>query len=102
MCDCEPAEFYHQAQPVARKAHRCDECGAAINVGDRYQRFSGKWDGHFDSFRLCLGCVEVFDEVRADSGCCVGIGELREMLAEYPDGSLTPAMVAFMARREAP
>lgn len=54
--DC-PSEFYTCDQVIARKVHRCGECGREIQIGERYERVAGKWDGEFDSHKTCLHCV---------------------------------------------
>ena len=43
-------------QKVADKQNKCCECSTVINVGDKYQYYSGIWDGHPDSFKQCLNC----------------------------------------------
>ena len=42
---------------MARKAHKCNECGRAIRPGERYERAGGVWDGRFASFKTCEHCV---------------------------------------------
>lgn len=39
-------EFSTYREPKAKKTHVCSLCGGAINVGEKYVRFSGK-DGKF-------------------------------------------------------
>jgi len=46
------AEFYRLTNPIARAAHRCDECDRIILRGDKYTRHSGKYDGYMFSTPL--------------------------------------------------
>lgn len=52
-------DFYHERMVVARKAHRCCECGEAIPVGARYQRATGKSDGEVWTATTCAVCAEI-------------------------------------------
>jgi hypothetical protein len=49
--------------PKARKAHECCECGEAIGFGQRYERVKGLWDGHWDTYKTCLTCVRIRDDL---------------------------------------
>lgn len=53
VCDYERPEFYHATRPLARTAHRCDECGRTIEPGERYERVYAKWDGDPGTVRTC-------------------------------------------------
>lgn len=46
---------------VARKQHKCCECGGIIEPLDVYQYISGVWDGQPDSFKTCTPCTEARD-----------------------------------------
>lgn len=45
-----------EANPVARKAHRCDCCNGHIEPGERYHRSTNLYDGRVYDFRCCNGC----------------------------------------------
>lgn len=49
--------------PVARKPHKCCECGHTINPGKRYERQSTLFDGHFDVYKTCIPCMNVRDSM---------------------------------------
>jgi len=52
-------EFCTTSTPTARKEHVCDFCGCKIKVGEKYSRFSGKYDGEmFDTVHHLL-CSEI-------------------------------------------
>lgn len=56
MCsidDAEPWAFYRSAHLIARKAHRCDECGRTIDPGERYLRAVGKAEGDLSTLKTC-------------------------------------------------
>jgi hypothetical protein len=46
---------------VARKEHHCCECDEVIAKGQRYEYYSGIWDGRPDAFKTCLSCAEIRD-----------------------------------------
>lgn len=100
MCDCEVPEFYWSRKVRGAKDHRCSECRIVLPKGAEHLLASGKWDGYVSSFRLCLECNALHDELRDLSDCCVGIGQAIEEVAECPEDGRTPLMLSFLARRE--
>jgi hypothetical protein len=104
MCGCEdnPPSCSSTTTRVARKAHRCYECGAEISKRDRYQVHSGVWDGRGQSFKWCADCETlraICDELsrvqmaawRASGAkhgfgpewFCFCFGQLREAVGEF-------------------
>lgn len=66
-------DCYSESYPVARKEHRCDDCFATIEKGEKYFTYRGKWDGNdFESIKQCLPCKAaatwLFDSM-SNSGC---------------------------------
>ncbi len=59
---------YRDDQVMARKTHRCCECRRAIRPGERYNRFTGCWDGKWDTFVTCEECDELRRELADDDG----------------------------------
>jgi len=51
-------EFSGESFPVARKAHRCDECGHGIEKGERYSYWTGKTDGSVGTWKSHTDCRE--------------------------------------------
>jgi len=43
----------------ARTPHRCGECDARIDVGERYERCASLYDGSWSVDLTCLSCVEI-------------------------------------------
>jgi len=82
---CEIPEWYSGRWSIARKEHRCVECGAPIFRGEKYGSFSGKWDGKVSTYRQHLECEEACRFIRDffQYGECIGFGELYEYEDEY-------------------
>lgn len=64
LMDDDPGPSLHrEALPTARKPHRCGECRRKIQRGERYERVSGVWEGGWSTFKTCLDCRSVRDEL---------------------------------------
>jgi len=89
MCDCEMPSCCTETTPTARKRHRCCECRGWIEAGERYQLITGVWDGRGASYKSCRQCAALRDRVKKLTGCCVGLGGLREELGDFdePEGN---------------
>jgi len=49
---------------VVRKPHVCCECGETIELGQRYQRADGLWDGEWETYCICcVPCANIRDDV---------------------------------------
>lgn len=59
VCDYDAPQFYFADIRKARKQHKCEECGAPILPGDRYESVVGKWDGFVDTFKTCERCHDI-------------------------------------------
>lgn len=82
-CDYEPADAYWASRPIARKAHRCDECGGKIECGERYERVRAIWDGYPDTVKTCVYCLAMRDLVESRMECfCWAHHNLLEDLIE--------------------
>lgn len=60
--------FIAQSQPTARKVHVCETCYAKIQPGEKYHRQADSIDGTVYTFKACMPCREMFDEVWRDFG----------------------------------
>ena len=77
FCDYDPADFYCATKPVARKEHRCYECGHAISPGETYERVGAKWEGIVDVFKTCSRCTALREHLKAHAPCfCWAHGNL--------------------------
>ncbi len=68
--DSIPAEFHNVKLVVAKKEHRCGECGHIIQPGETYEYVFGKWGGMTDYYNTCLRCVDLRDLVSEYYGGC--------------------------------
>jgi hypothetical protein len=96
MCDIHP-DFYTVTTPTARKPHRCCECLRTIEIGERYERVSAKYDGRLADIKTCGDCSAIIASLQTD---CYVHSELRGYLSEIPLARQTDAMKAFRLRRE--
>lgn len=65
---CDLPEFYDETYPVARKEHRCCECGGVIKSGERYARCAGKWDGDLSCYRQHVACRDFAARINREFG----------------------------------
>jgi len=59
-------DFYQEESPKARVPHICGECGVTIQPGERYRKCVGKWDGRFETYKMCSVCQEILDAFFCD------------------------------------
>lgn len=52
-------DFYDSTTPKARKEHICDLCGQKIQIGEKYSRFRGKYDGDMFDIKHHLLCERI-------------------------------------------
>lgn len=76
---------WRASRPKARKLHRCIECTGSIEPGEVYEKFTGLWDGSWDTYRTCAECNTLRGEVNTKSRAtedCVAFGELHQSFWE--------------------
>lgn len=82
-CDYDPPTVWRQSTPVARKEHKCSECGRPIDPGHQYEHVFGVWDGRADTFKTCARCFAMREWVKAHVPClCWAHGNMREEVIE--------------------
>ena len=59
ICDTDAPSLFHEQWRTARQAHKCCECGGAINPGETYQYVTGIWDGEWHAYKTCERCVDL-------------------------------------------
>ena len=62
-CDMETFNPYIEREYRARKEHRCEDCGGAIQPGERYTLIGGKFDGEWSMYKRCADCQHMIHEV---------------------------------------
>lgn len=87
--DYETPSVYSENFRVARKYHRCSECGRAILSGQRYKTTFGVWVGDAKSYKTCPSCISILDLVQskyANFSWALGdlISEVRDMAPNFP------------------
>lgn len=86
MSDCELPQYYFCKERVARKEHKCCECSAPINVGEKHLVVSACWEGRPDRYRQHILCEKACEYVR-DKGLnddeCIYYGGLQEWYHDW-------------------
>lgn len=67
-------QLYSNSWPVAKKQHKCCECGSDIDPGEKYRRISGLWEGEFLTYKQCEICADIFDETNNELGSWYSLG----------------------------
>jgi len=55
----ERPENFDRTEKISRKEHVCCECGEVIPVKSAYVLIKGKWDGEFETYKMCVICDEI-------------------------------------------
>jgi hypothetical protein len=77
--DDDPPDFYSRRIVTAKTRHECYECGGIILPGEQYEYTSGKWDGQFDTFKICERCHDIRQWVQNNVPClCWAFGHILE------------------------
>jgi hypothetical protein len=78
-CDYEPNRIWNSRIRRARKAHRCEECGAIIEPRELYYYATYlSADGDWGDYTSCLAC----DRIRRDYAPCCVLGDLRNTIED--------------------
>lgn len=56
-----------ESEPKAKKSHRCEWCGQAIEQGEKYYRYSAISDGDMQCTKLHLECRDAMTRDIADA-----------------------------------
>lgn len=77
-------QAYCEKLRIARKPHKCCECGGTIFYKEQYHYCSGVWDNRGESYKTCMDCYQLRSDINSissyDEGVC--LGELREYIFE--------------------
>ena len=72
-------EFISEKMVVARKIHKCNECGGDIWPGEKYEYVAGRWPDGFEVFKTCKICAKIRKDMFT---CGYTYGYLKEELYE--------------------
>lgn len=53
----DPCDVHRAVERVARKAHRCQECGRIIEKGETYEYVTALYDGQWFTNKTCVHCI---------------------------------------------
>jgi len=86
MCmagDMDGPEFYSESWQKTKKVRKCGECNREIEIGERYFKAIGKWDGDFRTKIQCAHCNLIAGEWLMEH--CHGFlfGQIQEDIAEH-------------------
>ena len=68
-CDYDPASVYEASDHIARKEHKCDECGGKIWPHEPYERVFAIWEGRADTCKTCIRCLALREFIKASVPC---------------------------------
>ena len=98
-CDVNQATVYWPSRPVARKTHRCYECGRQIRPGERYERVRGIWSDGPATFCTCVWCLAQRDRIEAAAECfCWEHGNLLDNIHCWLDDTDIPGIRMAIGR----
>lgn len=87
LYDCDMPEFYSETFPVAARVHRCCECSAPIEIGEKHLYARGKNDGDFWYERQHMLCRELCMKLNDEDDYCCAFGAMKDVLQ---DGDYLP------------
>ena len=91
-CDFEQPKFITRKFHIARKKHKCCECGKTIFSGEKYEYVSGLWDNYFDVYKTCSCCIKLRSAFSEMECFCWYYGGLKESITlhmeetDFPPG----------------
>ena len=96
ISDYEPCHTLKNTSPIARKDHKCDECGCLIPNGDQYLNYVGIFGrkGRFFIHKTCTDCKSIRDVFFSDGFLFETLWEdlheyIDEHVGEIPENCIT-------------
>ena len=85
MCSCDATQpkFFMETFHKAQVKHKCCECNCTIEIGERYHKATGKWDGDIETFKTCSDCLAIHDELSNYPCYCKVFEELHDTTFKY-------------------
>lgn len=99
MCmvdDADRVNILSNVDRVARKEHRCGECGRMIQRGETYKVEAGVIDGRMDVYKTCAHCLVVREWLSGECGGWV-YAATDEDIVEHCNGYGHPMSVYRLA-----
>jgi hypothetical protein len=91
-----PVTMLSQADPVARKPHKCNECGRQIEIRERYHVDRFVWEGKLETHKTCAHCVVARNWLNDECGGWI-YGEVLNDFREHVAYGGYPMAVARIA-----
>lgn len=85
-----------EANPIARKEHKCRECWRVIAPGERYHVDRFLWEGKLDTFKVCAHCMVARHWLSDECGGWL-FGEVEEDIREHAHNGRYPMSVYRLA-----
>lgn len=95
--DCE-TKWARHAYRVARKQHRCDECGRTIAAGEQYKFATGLTDDTVWTAKVCGHCLIAAAWLNENCGGYL-YHAIHEDFADHATGNLAMLRIVVGARR---
>ncbi len=95
--------IYRAKTARTRKDRRCEECGRAIAVGERYQNAFMVHDGYGSTWVTCEHCIVAMDWLVENCGGFLHGGvweDLEEHITEYPTIAFPLSRLSVARRRK--
>lgn len=86
MSECELPQYYVCKEVAARKPHKCCECTALIEKGEKHLLVNACWDGLPGRYRQHFLCEKACEYVRnkgLNDDECLAFGELQEWYGSW-------------------
>lgn len=87
-CDYSSPTIYDVKMVVAKKAHKCSECGRHINKKEKYEYLKGLWDGEWGTFYTCQECLNLRKHLQELPCYCLYHGGLCEGVSDDLDSMM--------------
>lgn len=105
MCrtDGEAPDAYCVVKPIARKEHRCGECGRTILVGEPYERHSMVFEGTASHHAVCTHCAVLTEWLVIECGGTIThemIEDIEEHARDYERADLAELAAAARGKWE--
>lgn len=66
-------QAYCEKLRIARKPHKCCECGGTIFYKEQYHYCSGVWDNTGQSFKTCMDCYNLRTDINSNASYDSGV-----------------------------